>query len=178
MLIAKLPLSPITWSNFLQFLKFLLFYNRVIVSRIFQLDSTNFDMSTQKRKSAGDGNAKRKQRKSTKEEDESGDSEFDDVSPENNDEFKDSNKDDIDDLLGEDSGLVFISWLLLGNILSCSGLKKNGIWLSQFFLLSFKNGGKVDICFSFASLGSLIRPRNRKMDEQQPLQLVNRLKLP
>lgn len=65
-----------------------------------------FNMSTTegKRKSGGDGNIKRKQRKSKKEEDDSGDSEFDGTSDIQED-FKDS-KDDIDDLLADDSGLV------------------------------------------------------------------------
>ena len=57
-----------------------------------------------KRKTAEDGNAKRKQRKSKKEDDD-GDEEFDQISGGSDEETKDT-KDDIDDLLGEDSGLV------------------------------------------------------------------------
>lgn len=61
-----------------------------------------------KRKNAGDGSAKRKQRKSKQNDDNLSDDEFDNFSDGSGDNIKDSEdaKDDIDDLLGEDSGLV------------------------------------------------------------------------
>lgn len=60
-----------------------------------------------KRKNTGEGNAKRKQRKSKQNDDDS-DSEFDNASVASNDDLKNESdgKDDLDDLLAEDSGLV------------------------------------------------------------------------
>lgn len=94
----------------------ILFFVNLICSskRLFCIMST----TNMKRKSAGDGNAKRKQRKSKKEEEDSGDSDFDDVSAGSNDDLKDS-KDDIDDLLGEDSGLRVPGPTHVGTFLIC-----------------------------------------------------------
>lgn len=75
-----------------------------------------------KRKNTGDGNVKRKQRKSKQNDDDS-DSEFDNASVGSNDEQKNDSgdtKDDLDDLLAEDSGLVSSNSLFRQFLLSRS----------------------------------------------------------